>query len=175
MDKNKFDVYTPLNVLILNNINIYYGRKGEFNQLENIENIAQLKAMSYHELKKLIVFDSKIIRIKKALHFYDEQVDRIIASGVDKERLFFTDYKEKYEIAYTDLGYFASYLLKESNDFIFGSFSGNRRKLLLDRLNTGYNNTTYEELANIITNYTTIEELEEDPTKTKVLNRFIKK
>ena len=70
------------------------------------------------------------------------------------------------------------YLICNSNDeFVWGSLSDIQKRMLCSCAlkHNSRDKIVREHLIDIISNYTTLTELEKGVTKTRVLNRFIKK
>lgn len=123
--------------------------------------------------------DINIIEILSAISMYEEQVIR--QSYETKARninLFTLNQEVKKEIVMASLRDIVDYLFDNTKEeLIWGKLTEPQKRLLLSATlnNNKTDNIIRNHLVDIIANYTTLSELEEGITKTKTLNRFIKK
>ena len=112
-----------------------------------------------------------------AIEFYEKQVERQSLLTTDRNiNLFKYAYEKKKPIVQTNYQKIIQYLLDVEKELVFGKINEQTAELYIDSLNDkpkslSLKNKTIE----VITNYMTIEELEDLRNgKVKVLNRFIK-
>ena len=126
---------------------------------------------------------SRIKKILPLITFYDEQVMRqyqeldnihTLMHTFNQTPIFYLNKTAKQAIVEEEINDIIMYLLDNTKEeLIWGKLSDNQKKLL--ETATRNKNITREHLIQIITNYTTLSELEKGITKTKTLNRFIRK
>jgi len=180
----KTDCQNNSSVLLLEPLKVYPGRKGMFNILLNLDNIERIKnllsksngfGLSYLQIYNSGLGEKKIEKIVNSIEFYEQQVIRVLklyGKNIKDENIFFKDKERKDFIVRSQLLDITKYLINGGKDYIFGEMNTSKKECLLERVQTGKENFTISDLANTISNYTTIEELEVGAVKTKVLDRF---
>lgn len=118
------------------------------------------------------------IKFRDAINFYEEQVLRQATETDDLEQNLFALNKEAKELIVCDnYKEIVDYFNDNAEEFVWGVCSSNA-KMVLERSKA---RKTYqqlrisENLVRIVSNYTTLGELEKGVIKTKVLDRFITK
>lgn len=115
--------------------------------------------------------------IRDAINFYEEQVLRQ-ANEIKKRGInLFTVNKDKKEFIVRDnLKNIVTYLLDTADVCVWGELSNSQKSKLFTAVTryTGYENQVIRQrIIDVITNYTTLSELESDVVKQKTLDRFI--
>lgn len=112
-------------------------------------------------------------RLNECIDLYDRQVVQLISeSGLDRPISFYTDYDEKMEIISENKYEIVAKLLDSSDRFLFGNLSDNHKFKIYEGLDK--NNAYGTEMLNILTNYSTLRELEENPTEPAVIKKLIR-
>lgn len=125
--------------------------------------------------------NSYLDKIYSAIQLYDEQVLRQYKENKDnnEENIFMINQKEKRKIILRQYRGIVNYLLDNSNEhsFVWGNITPSQQILLEQTLKSKRQEALRrkENLVNIITNYTTLTELQEGIIKTKTIDRFIVK
>lgn len=115
-------------------------------------------------------------KVIKGLCYYEDQ---IIRQNLEKHEvgtnLFTLNQKEKQNIVEKELNEFVEYLLSFSYDFIWGKRNETVNKLLEDCLIRRSKNAikNKQRLVEILTNYMTLRELENNPIENHTLDRFM--
>lgn len=131
--------------------------------------LCQLRSISKNSIDKVV----------SAISMYEEQVIR--QSKETKKRdinLFYLNKEQKRKIVIDSLKDIVYYLIENTyEELVWGKLTEPQRIKLLSSVqnDTPQDRIARENLINIITNYTTLTELEQDITKSKTLTRFIKK
>ena len=180
------DLQVDSKVLLLEPLKVYQGRTGMYNCLLKYNNIAEIKRLlretDCYGINMLQVdcegmAEKKLEKIFRAIEFYEQQVIRIVESHPDlsnvRKPIFFIDKYMKDLIVREQIKEIAEYLVNSGDDFMFGELKRAKKQMLLERVSAERDNFTVENFVDVISNYTTLEELENDVVKTKVLNRFI--
>lgn len=179
------DLQVDSKVLLLEPLKVYPGRTGMYNNLLKYNNIAEIKRL----LRETDCYGTNMLQVDceglaekrieiifRAIEFYEEQVIRIVSSHHNLESLkkpiFFVDKYRKELIVREQIKEMAEYIVNSGDNFIFGELRKSKKQMLLDKVSAGKDNFTVENFVDIISNYTTLEELEKDAVKTKVLDRF---
>lgn len=139
----------------------------------NLRNTFQLDyCLSREEAEKTV----------KLIKFYEEQVLRQLASirkdhptsyqyFVPKE-VFDYEYDEKCDIVESQLDEIAEYLVESGNSFVWGSLNDEEKLRIMKCIKTP-NHFIKKNLVDAISNYTTLDELEQGVVKKRTLDRFI--
>lgn len=123
--------------------------------------------------------NAKANRVASLIHFYEEQILRtadLVYPGYCGN-LFTKDKEDKTEIVTENLLPIAEYLMENGNDFIWGSMKPQQKERLLNSIATPkgmQNQMTKEKIIRYITDYTTLPEIEDDLTRKRALDRFIR-
>ncbi len=118
----------------------------------------------------------KIIKLIETIEFYDKQVLRLYQeNNAITDNIFYRDRQKKLTIIKAELTTIVTYLFKNDN-FIWGTLSPRQKEEILMAIsrNRHDKNKALINLVKILTDYTTLSELE-DKTNNKCLNRFLKK
>lgn len=119
-------------------------------------------------------------KLRKSINFYEEQVIRQAKeTSTISKKIFFVNKEQKQQIVEAELKKYVKYLIKNNSRYIWGNLTEEEKNLLLESTSIKNKSPKYliirERLINIITNYTTLEELNSDLIKQKTLDRFIVK
>lgn len=115
--------------------------------------------------------------VRDAINFYEEQVLR--QANETKKRginLFTVNQNKKEFIVRDNLKNIVTYLLDNADVCVWGELSNSQKSKLFLAVTryTGYENQVIRQrIIDVITNYTTLSELESDVVKQKTLDRFI--
>lgn len=125
-----------------------------------------------------------VLGIRNAINLYTSQVERVYyeykylrKANLEHINLFSIDEQLKLKLAEKQIDEILLYLLDNGHQFIWGSLSDNQKKTLRSALEGNNNRKAIiarECMINIISNYTTLGELEEGIVRTRVINRFIR-
>lgn len=120
---------------------------------------------------------NRIELIKKGIQLYHEQVLRLARSAPhfeQQDQLFFKDQLKKQEMIATELRYILEYLLNQSSHYIWSKDSDYQKYLLSSALenNTQESQFIKERLTQLFSNYVTLEELQTEDIRPKILERF---
>lgn len=119
---------------------------------------------------------SALDKVVKTLSFYEEQIKRQYKERhVIGTNLFTLNQKEKQAIVVRELPKYIEYFLSTSNDFIWGKRTESNNRLLEECLNkeTKISLENKKRLIETLTNYTTLEELENGAIENHTLDRFM--
>ncbi len=172
--------------LILNNPTTQY--QSQFLSLERLD-VSEIKKYLSHTtstgknyllVKARNVGEGRLPKVLSALEMYEEQIERQALLTPQRDiNLFTYNQAEKKEIVQDNLINIVDYLISNVEDeLVWGKITDAQKELLLSALlnNKRIDCTIKERLITVISNYTTLPELEEVAKgKQKVLNRFIVK
>lgn len=120
--------------------------------------------------------EKRFIELLRVLNFYDQHVTRLLnESNSFDPKMFYKDQTLKRKLVDEQIEQIIDYLFKYNN-FIFGSLSDNQKEMIWKAIRTNKNqecNEMLKKLATVVTNYTTVTELQESPAKAKILSRFV--
>lgn len=158
----------------------------------NYYSIAYIKSLLAHlqsDLRNEFKFISgcysneDLVRLVKLIEFYEQQVGREVEDlksnnpellKILPTNIFDINSVIKQEIVEEQLTEIAEYLVDSGNTFIWGKLSAQDKLRLLNSVKKT-NGFTRKNLINIISNYTTLTELNQGVVKMKTLDRFIVK
>ncbi|HOZ54232.1 MAG TPA: hypothetical protein PKY25_02780 [Bacilli bacterium] len=120
--------------------------------------------------------EKKFNELLRILNFYDQHVSRLLRENeCFDEKLFYKDQCFKKALIEEQKEAILDYLFTYNN-FIFGSLTDNQKEMIWKAISSKRNsesNIMLRKLMNVITNYTTTYELQNDVAKSKVLSRFV--
>ena len=150
--------------------------------------IEEIKFMMYHTDSKGVnslieinrITTNNIEKIFDSIKMYEEQVIRQSKEESDfrEGNLFELHKTDKMWIVEDNLEDIILYLIYNTHEeLVWGKLDDAKRRLLISSVmsNSKSAKVIRSNLINVISNYTTLKELEKGVTKSKVLNRFIKK
>lgn len=153
----------------------------EENSIETLkQNLSLTKANGTNYFKANIdkIGNKKIIKIVNSINLYNEQIIRQSKITLDRKTNIFNYQKEeKLEQVNKHYEEIIIYLIKKTkSELIWGNLSNNQKEKYLKSIN---NTNKLEKLIkqrmiDIISNYTTLDELKNIENNKKILNRFIK-
>ncbi len=130
--------------------------------------VASLDGMGYTKLPKMI----------KALEFYNDQIERLYKENITHNgvNLFYLNMTTKLEMVREEMDVILEYLFSLTKDYIWGSVSDKEKLNILEALKRGNicKDKRLINLADIISNYVTLGELEQGITRKRTLDRFKK-
>lgn len=157
--------------------------KSSFGSLEmNIETIKMLLGKLTLEGKNgIYLFFSPRLIIKELLlrgiPLYHEQLRRVIQTLPDisnyRENVFELDRDEKREIVNEHIDMIIEFMLENGEEFVWGTLLNRNREDLIKDIRRGKENRFKNYIKDVVTDYTTLEELEKDPLGSETLKRFI--
>lgn len=170
--------------LLLHNPTIQY--QTQFSALEEF-NISEIKRYLTHTTstgKNYLlmcarnIVEERVLQILSAIEMYEDQIERQALLTQERNiNLFTYNYVEKRKIVEDNLGSIVEYLIANTRKkLVWGNFTDVQKKLLMSSLvnKKSIDLTIKERLIDIISNYTTLPELEElFNNNQKVLKRFI--
>lgn len=162
---------------------------------ENYVKYSKLMNLSIFEIKYLLshtdsrgdnalcqlknISDNNIVKIYQAVCMYEEQVLRQASLNNPKSvNLFYLNEDAKREIVKDTLKDIVLYLIDATKEeLIWGKLTDPQKKRLISAVvnDKKIDRIIRKNLCDVISNYTTLSELEHEHTKRKALNRFIKK
>ena len=149
--------------------------------------------LSIHELKHLLshvsirTYQNEFLSIYRyseneaekiitALNFFEEQIQRqALATGKTDTNLFIVDGDEKRAIVEEDIRDIVEYFTDSSDTYIWGELTLAQKRLLAESVhgkNTNKHQIVRNNMINLITNYTTLSEIQ-DGVKLRTLDRFV--
>lgn len=115
--------------------------------------------------------------VRDAINFYEEQVLRQAYEANKRGvNLFSLNKTQKDLIVRKNVENIVKYLVENADNYVWGKLSSIQKNKLVTAVTkcSGYENQLIRErMIELITNYTTLKELQSDKVKEKVLNRFI--
>lgn len=167
------------------------------NPLEPSSRRSQLSKYSIYELKYFLSHcdtdgknlfprfvrgfgEVELKRLIKSIKFYDLQIERQALENdysLDHINLFYMNKDLKKEYLQDQIKEIAEYIIDNAEECIWGVLANNQKKKIVDSILNETNDAKEikEKFVDIISNYTTVKELESGLVKTKTIDRFIVK
>lgn len=120
--------------------------------------------------------DKSIEPLIKAINFYEEQAIRQLKTSYDDD-FFYNDYDEKARIITFQIREIINYFNDTTQEFVWGKYPDSQKLAFLKAVTNKCEKSDklIDKMIDIISTYTTLDEVKSDIVKTRTINRFIKR
>lgn len=153
----------------------------------------EIKDLTIEEIKELLTYidgygnnylksimhgvgDIHIKLLINAIRLYEEQVDRQSSLCSLSDNVFMVDKKEKFNISHLNIERIIKFLVSQERPLIWGSLSSNMKDVYMSSISSNSDRSLNikNEICDVISNYTTLDELVSfNSGNIKVLYRFV--